>query len=224
MQAGVLLGELDRETQAFGLAAPSGIVTHTGVAGLTLGGGIGWIMRKHGLSVDQLRRVDVVTADGELVKASARRERGAVLGHVRRRRELRDRDGVRVRPRARRADDPRGADLLEDGGLARRCCASTATGSRDAPDELMTIVIHRKAPPLPFVPDELHGKPVVMVMPCWIGDLDEGEKFIEPMREFGNKVADVVHAEAVPRAPGDVRPELRAGPLVLLPLASTCRS
>src|SRR5438067_3390619 len=71
VQAGVLLGELDRETQAFGLAAPSGIVTHTGLAGLTLGGGIGWNQRKHGLSIDKLRRVDVVTADGELVKASA---------------------------------------------------------------------------------------------------------------------------------------------------------
>ncbi|MFL5943912.1 MAG: FAD-binding oxidoreductase, partial [Gaiellaceae bacterium] len=70
VQAGVLLGELDRETQAFALAAPSGIVTHTGVAGLTLGGGIGWIMRKHGLSVDMLRRVDLITAEGELVKAS----------------------------------------------------------------------------------------------------------------------------------------------------------
>src|SRR5919204_624233 len=70
VQAGVLLGELDKETQPFGLAAPSGIVTHTGVAGLTLGGGIGWIMRKWGLSIDQLRRVDVVTADGEFVKAS----------------------------------------------------------------------------------------------------------------------------------------------------------
>src|ERR671930_870046 len=71
VQAGVLLGELDRETQAFGLAAPSGIVTHTGVAGLTLGGGIGWIQRKHGLSIDRLRRVDVVTAAGEFVTASA---------------------------------------------------------------------------------------------------------------------------------------------------------
>src|SRR5215217_7277266 len=70
-QAGVLLGELDRETQPFGLAAPSGIVTHTGVAGLTLGGGIGWIMRKHGLSIDRLLRADVVTAGGELVRASA---------------------------------------------------------------------------------------------------------------------------------------------------------
>jgi FAD/FMN-containing dehydrogenase len=70
-QAGVRLGELDRETQAFGLAVPAGIVTHTGLAGLTLGGGIGWLMRKYGLTIDQLRSVDLVTADGELVKASA---------------------------------------------------------------------------------------------------------------------------------------------------------
>ncbi|MGH3331771.1 MAG: FAD-binding oxidoreductase, partial [Nocardioidaceae bacterium] len=69
-QAGVLLGELDRETQEFGLAVPSGIVTHTGMAGLTLGGGIGWVMRKYGLTIDQLKSVDVVTADGEFVRAS----------------------------------------------------------------------------------------------------------------------------------------------------------
>ena len=71
VQAGVLLGELDKETQAFGLAVPSGIVTHTGVAGLTLGGGIGWILRKHGLSIDRLISVDLVTADGEFTRASA---------------------------------------------------------------------------------------------------------------------------------------------------------
>ena len=65
VQAGVLLGELDRETQQFGMAVPAGIVTHTGVAGLTLGGGIGWLQRKLGLTIDQLMSVDVVTADGD---------------------------------------------------------------------------------------------------------------------------------------------------------------
>src|SRR5262245_35601392 len=190
VQAGVLLGELDKETQAFGLAAPSGIVTHTGVAGLTLGGGIGWIRRKHGLSVDKLRRVDLVTADGELVKASPDeneelfwgiRGAGANFGIVT---EF-EFDLVPVGPTILagpiiwRMDDS--ADVLR---FYRDWVA-------DAPDELMTIVVNRKAPPLPFVPDELHGEPVVMVVPCWIGDFDEGEKFIKPMREFGHVAADV---------------------------------
>src|SRR5215211_4950074 len=69
-QAGVLLGGLDREAQAFGLAVPAAIVTHTGLAGLTLGGGIGWLERRYGLTIDQLLSVDVVTGEGEFVKAS----------------------------------------------------------------------------------------------------------------------------------------------------------
>jgi FAD/FMN-containing dehydrogenase len=190
VQAGVLLGELDKETQAFGLAAPSGIVTHTGVAGLTLGGGIGWIMRKYGLSVDMLRRVDLITAGGELVKASADeneelfwgvRGAGANFGIVT---EF-EFDLAPVGPTIlagpifwKMEDSPEVLRFYRD-------------WAGNAPDELMSIVIHRKAPPLPFVPDELHGKPVVMVIPCWVGDIEEGEKFIRPMREFGNAVADV---------------------------------
>ena len=190
VQAGVLLGELDRETQAFGLAVPSGIVTHTGVAGLTLGGGIGWIMRKHGLSVDQLVSMDLVTADGEFVKASADENADLFWGLCGGGGNF----GIVTEFEFRCV--PLGTQVLagpifwpmEQSGEVLRFYRDWVA---DAPDELMTIVLHRKAPPLPFVPDELHGKPVVMVVPCWVGDLEEGEKFIKPLREFGPPVADV---------------------------------
>jgi FAD binding domain-containing protein/berberine-like enzyme len=190
VQAGVLLGELDRETQAFGLAAPSGIVTHTGVAGLTLGGGIGWIQRKHGLSVDQLRSVDLVTADGEFVKASEDentdlfwgvRGGGGNFGIVT---EF-DFNLVPVGPTVLAGPV---FWAMEDSPEVLRFYRDWVAG---APDDLMTIVVHRKAPPLPFVPQELHGKPVVMVIVCWAGDVEEGEKFVKPLKEFGSPVADV---------------------------------
>jgi FAD/FMN-containing dehydrogenase len=193
VQAGVLLGELDRETQAFGLAAPAGIVTHTGVSGLTLGGGIGWIMRKHGLSIDRLRRVDLVTAEGELLKASADenedlfwgvRGGGGNFGIVT---EF-EFDLVPLGPMVLA-----GPILwaMEDSPEVLRFYRDWVA---DAPDELMTIIIHRKAPPLPFVPDELHGKRIVMVICCWAGDIEEGEKAVRPLREFGNPIADACTA------------------------------
>jgi FAD/FMN-containing dehydrogenase len=190
VQAGVLLGELDRETQAFGLAVPSGIVTHTGVAGLTLGGGIGWIMRKHGLSVDQLVSVDLVTAEGEFVRATAEenadlfwglRGGGGNFGIVTefefRCVEL----GTQV------LAGPIIWPMTKSGEVLRFYRDWVA----EAPDELMTIVIHRKAPPLPIIPEELHGEPVVMIVPCWVGDVETGEAFLKPLREFGPPVADV---------------------------------
>jgi FAD/FMN-containing dehydrogenase len=189
-QAGVLLGELDRETQAFGLAVPSGIVTHTGVAGLTLGGGIGWIMRKHGLSVDQLVSVDLVTAEGEFVRASAEENADLFWG-------LRGGGGnfgIVTEFEFRCVE--LGTEVLagpiiwpmtKSGEVLRFYRDWVA----EAPDELMTIVIHRKAPPLPIIPAELHGQPVVMVVPCWVGDVETGEAFLKPLREFGPPVADV---------------------------------
>jgi len=194
VQAGVLLGELDRETQAFGLAAPSGIVTHTGVAGLTLGGGIGWIMRKHGLSIDRLRRVDLVTAEGELVRASADENEDLFWG-------IRGGGGNFGIVTEFEFDlVPLGPPVMagpifwamDDAPEVLRFYRDWVA---DAPDELMTVVLHRKAPPLPFVPDELHGKPVVIVISCWAGAVDDGEKAIRPMKEFGKPVADACAAK-----------------------------
>jgi FAD/FMN-containing dehydrogenase len=190
VQAGVLLGELDKETQAFGLAVPSGIVTHTGVAGLTLGGGIGWIQRKHGLSIDKLVSVDLVTAEGEFVKASADENADLFWG-------VRGGGGnFGIVTEFEFNCVPLGPTILagpvfwpmEQSGEVLRFYRDWVA---EAPDELMTIVVHRKAPPLPFVPEELHGKPVVMVICCWAGDAVEGEKFIRPLKEFGSPVADV---------------------------------
>ena len=163
VQAGVLLGELDKETQAFGLAVPSGIVTHTGVAGLTLGGGIGWISASTASSVDQLVSMDVVTADGEFVKASADENADLFWG-------LRGGGGnFGIVTEFEFNCVPLGTQVLagpifwpmEQSGEVLRFYRDWVA---DAPDELMTIVVHRKAPPLPFVPAELHGKPVVMVI------------------------------------------------------------
>ena len=190
VQAGVLLGELDRETQAFGLAVPSGIVTHTGVAGLTLGGGIGWIMRKHGLSIDQLISVDVVTATGEFVRANAEENPDLFWGV----RGGGGNFGIVTEFEFRCV--PLGTQVLAGPiiwpmEMSAEVLRFYRDWVADAPDELMTIIIHRKAPPLAFVPQELHGKPVVMVICCWVGDVDEGERFLRPLRRFRSPVVDL---------------------------------
>ena len=117
VEPGATLADVDRETQAHGLALPTGINSTTGIAGLTLGGGFGWLTRKFGLTLDNLLSVDVVTADGELRRASASGEPGSVLGAARRRREFRCRDRVRVSASQTRAGGPVGAGRAS----VRRC-------------------------------------------------------------------------------------------------------
>jgi FAD/FMN-containing dehydrogenase len=189
-QAGVLLGELDRETQAFGLAVPSGIVTHTGLSGLALGGGINWLMRKYGLTIDQLLSVDLVTAEGELVKASETENPDLFWG-------VRGGGGnfgivtefeFRLNPVGPIVLAGPIFWLMEESPNVLRFYREWIA---EVPDELMTIVIHRKAPPLPFVPRELHGKLVVGVVCCYAGPIEDGEQVVKPLKAFGSPVLDL---------------------------------
>jgi hypothetical protein len=189
-EAGVLLGELDRETQAHGLAVPAGIVTHTGLAGLTLGGGIGWLQRKYGLTIDQLLSVDLITAEGELVKASETENADLFWG-------VRGGGGnFGVVTEFEFRLNPLGPEVvagpvfwpIEDSPDVLRFYRDWIA---EAPDDLMTIVIHRKAPPLPFVPPELHGELVVAVVCCHAGSVEAGEEAVAPLKAFGSPVLDL---------------------------------
>jgi FAD/FMN-containing dehydrogenase len=190
VEAGVLWGELDRETQAFGLATTGGIVTHTGVAGLTLGGGIGWLQRKHGLTIDQLISADVVTAEGERVRASESENPDLFWG-------LRGAGGnFGIVTEFEFRLHPVGPIVLAGPifwplDKAPALLRFYREWSAEAPNELMTIVIMRNAPALEFVPPELHGKPVVAVACCFAGPVEEGEAVVAPLRAFDSPVLDL---------------------------------
>jgi FAD/FMN-containing dehydrogenase len=191
VEPGVTLGEFDREAQAFGLATPTGINSTTGVAGLTLGGGFGWISRKHGLTIDNLLSVDVVTANGELVRASEKENSDlfwAVRGGG-------GNFGVATSFEFRL--HPVGPEVLA--GLivhpfskAKELLEGYRRAVASAPDELTCWVVMRKAPPLPFLPQEVHGKEVLIFALCYAGDLEKGRKAIAPIQALGKPIADVV--------------------------------
>lgn len=189
-QAGVLLGDLDHETQAFGMAVPAGIVTHTGLAGLTLGGGIGWIMRKYGLTIDQLLSVDMVTADGELVKAGEDENPDLFWG-------VRGGGGnfgivtefeFRLNPVGPEVVGGPVFWAVED---APRVLRFYRDWIADCPDELMTIVVQRRMPALPIVPPDLVGKLVIAVAACYVGPVDDGERVLAPLKQFGSPLLDL---------------------------------
>ena len=189
--AGVLWGELDAATQAHGLATVGGIVTHTGIAGLTLGGGIGWLMRRHGATVDNLLAADVVTVDGELVRASedenadlfwGLRGGGGNFGIV----TSFEYDLHEVGPTVL------GGPLyfaLEDAPEVLRFYRDFIA---DSPDELTTILNLRMAPPLPFIPEDVHGQPVLTVAVCHAGDIERGEALLEPLRRCATPLVDAI--------------------------------
>jgi FAD/FMN-containing dehydrogenase len=190
-QAGVLWSELDHETQAFGLATNGGTISHTGIAGLTLGGGVGWLMRRYGLTVDNLLSVDVVTADGRLVKASATENEDLFWG-------LRGGGGnFGIATSFEYQLHPVGPIVI--GGLAMYPAEKAGEVLRffreftaSAPDELTTYAIFLTAPPAPFVPPELVGQKMVALAVCHCGSLEQGEQAVQPLREFMQPVVDMI--------------------------------
>ncbi len=191
VQGGALWGDVDHETQAHGLATTGGIVSHTGVAGLTLGGGLGWLMRKHGLTVDNLLGAEVVTADGSIVRASADehpdlfwalRGGGGNFGIVTSFRFALHPIGptVMAGPVFWAADDT--VDLLR---FYRDFVA-------EVPDDLGTVIRVGTVPPLPGIPENLHWRPAIAVACCYAGAVEEGERAVGELRRFGTPLVDLV--------------------------------
>jgi FAD/FMN-containing dehydrogenase len=209
-QAGVLLGELDRATQEFGLAVPIGSVTTTGLAGLTLGGGFGWLMRKYGLAIDSLLSVEVVTADGEVVHASEAvnpdlfwgvRGGGGNFGIV-------TEFEYRLHPVGPTVLSGLLLWPLDDAPEVARFYRDWADS---APDELTTALVLRRAPAVDLVPQSLHGHVVIGVACCWVGPVDDGERVLEPMRRYGSGVVDLIAARAFVEHQGMLDPAFPPG-------------
>jgi FAD/FMN-containing dehydrogenase len=192
-QPGLLWGEFDRETQAFGLATTGGIVTHTGIAGLTLGGGIGWLMRRHGLTCDNLAAAGVVTADGRFLRVSERENADLLWG-------LRGGGGnfgvvtafqYRLHPLGPQV---LAGVILHPAERAPEVLRFYREYVAAAPEDLTTIVNLRRAPPAPYLPPHLHGRAVVIIAVCYAGSVEDGERILAPLRRFGEPLVDLIKA------------------------------
>jgi FAD/FMN-containing dehydrogenase len=189
VQGGATWADVDHETQAHGLATTGGLVSSTGVGGLTLGGGKGWLGRKHGLALDNLVGVDLVTADGRLVRASADERPDLFWG-------LRGGGGnfgvvtsfeFQLHPVGPQVLGGPIFHPLDAAGEALRFYRDFAAG---APDELACYAIFAPLPPVDEVPAELQGTPGFVFAACYAGDLDDGSAALAPLRAFGQPLLD----------------------------------
>jgi FAD/FMN-containing dehydrogenase len=192
--AGVTAAEYTAAAGAHGLATGFGDMGSVGVAGITLAGGVGFLVRKHGLTADQLLAAELVTADGELIQADADthpdlfwalRGGGGNFGVV-----------TRLRYRLHEVGTILGGMLFLP--ATPDVVAGVLAEAEAAPDELSVIVNVMKAPPLPFVPPEAHGRMVVMVILAYAGDVAAGERAVAPIRALAEPVADLVRPMAYP--------------------------
>jgi FAD/FMN-containing dehydrogenase len=190
-QSGCLLGDVDRETQLHGLAAPLGFVSTTGIAGLTLGGGFGYLTRRHGWTSDGVQSVDIVTADARVVRASERADSELLWA-------LRGGGGnLGVATAFEYRLHPVGPEITA-GAIAWR--------ERDAPEilelyrgfmaaaplESTCVALLRRAPPAPWLPPAIHGQPIVALLACHVGPTAEGAKQLAPIKRHGSPVGDII--------------------------------
>jgi FAD/FMN-containing dehydrogenase len=194
VEPGATLGDVDKATQAHGLATPSGINSTTGIAGLTLGGGFGWLTRKYGMTIDNLVSAEMVTAMGTQIRVSANenidlfwaiRGGGGNFGVV---------------TRFEFKLHPVGPEIIA--GLlvfpfeqARQVLKRYREFAQSAPEEITVWVVLRKAPPLPFLPATVHGKEVVVLAVFYAGDSVKDQKLIESLRGFGDAHGEHIGAQ-----------------------------
>ncbi|HEX5761261.1 MAG TPA: FAD-binding oxidoreductase [Thermoanaerobaculia bacterium] len=190
-QAGCLLGDVDRETQLHGLAAVLGFVSNTGIAGLTLGGGFGYLTRRWGWTSDSVRAMEVVTAGGRIVRASGTENADLFWG-------LCGGGGnFGVVTGFEYALHPVGPEIV-GGAIAWRAEAAAEVLAMyrelvaQAPPELTCAALLRRAPPAPWLPREVHGRPIVALLVCYSGPVEEGERQLAALKSFGAPVGDVV--------------------------------
>lgn len=194
VEPGATLNDVDRATQRHGLATPLGINSTTGIAGLTLGGGFGWLTRKYGMTIDHLVSVDLVTADGSQMRCSDRENTDlywAVRGGG---------GNFGVVTRFEFSLHPVGPEILA--GLlvfpfaqARQVFAKYREFVKSAPEDMNVWVVLRKAPPLPFLPTDVHGKGIVALAVFYAGNDPGGQKLIEPLRRFGDAHGEHIGAQ-----------------------------
>ena len=190
VEPGARLGDLDHETAPFGLVAPAGVVSITGVAGLSLGGGFGYLCRKHGMTVDNLLSVDLVTADGDLVHASEEehpelfwgvRGGGGNFGIV-----------TSFEFELHELEEVLAGLIIYPADEAHSVVRSWWEFISQAPDELSVWLNFSHAAPEPFIPEEYHGERILSVIPIYSGNVEEGWDVIAPLRELGDPIAETV--------------------------------
>jgi FAD/FMN-containing dehydrogenase len=187
-QTGLTTGEYTTAAGAHGLATGFGDTGSVGIGGITLGGGIGYLVRKHGLTIDDLLAAEVVSADGELLSVDAERHPdlfwairggGGNFGVV-----------TRLQYRLHQLDTIVGGMLMLP--ATPDVIASFVAEANAAPEELSTIANVMPAPPMPFIPSEHHGRLVIMALMCYAGEVDEGERAVAPLRALAMPIVDMV--------------------------------